>query len=385
MPNFLLVVTVCLLLWPSALAAQPEQTRRVLVLSEVGRSSPAVALIEQEVHSALDEKSPYDIEFYSEYLETTLFSDEISQNKLRNLYIRKYETRKPDLIVAVGPSAIQFMANVHKRFFPGVPIVFCASSEEQADRPKLDSRFTGVWMTIEAAKTLEAALRLQPATRRVVVVGGVAPFDRHVEEIVRENLRSYETKMEFTYLTDLDILTLCKRLKHLPEDAIILYTTISEDSAGKHFINVRQSVPMVAKAANVPVYTMADVLVGQGFVGGYVSSYTAQGEVAADIAVKILNGTKPEEIPVVRGTNVYMFDARALRRWGLNENMLPSGSSVLYREAYTHGTLQGRDNWHTACLRRTGCVDWISFDRTQKTQARGTRIGRGSAVREIDL
>ena len=89
MPNFLRVVTVCLLLWPSALAAQLEQTRRVLVLSEVGRSSPAVALIEQEIHTALDEKSPYDIEFYSEYLETTFLSDEISQNKLRNLYIRK--------------------------------------------------------------------------------------------------------------------------------------------------------------------------------------------------------------------------------------------------------------------------------------------------------
>jgi signal transduction histidine kinase/ABC-type uncharacterized transport system substrate-binding protein len=332
MPNFLLAVTVCLLLWPSALAAQPEQTRRVLVLSEVGRSSPAVALIEQEVHAALDEKSPYDVEFYSEYLETTLFPDETSQNKLRNLYIRKYETRKLDLIVAVGPSAIQFMANVHKRFFPGVPIVFCASSEEQADRPKLDSRFTGVWMTIEAAKTLEVALRLQPGTRRVVVVGGVAPFDRHVEDIVRENLRSYETKMEFTYLTDLDILTLCEHLKRLPKDAIILYTTISEDAAGKHFINARQSVPMVAKAANVPVYALADMLVGQGFVGGYVSSYAAQGQVAAGIAVKILEGTKPQEIPVIRGTNVYMFDARALQRWGLDENALPPGSSVLYRE-----------------------------------------------------
>jgi PAS domain S-box-containing protein len=332
MPNLLLVVTVYSLLWSPALTAQSEQTRRVLVLSEIGRSSPAVALIEQELHAALDEKSPYDVEFYSEYLETTLFPDETSQNKLRNLYLRKYETRKPDLIIAAGPSAIQFMVKVHKRFFPGVPIVFCASSEEQAGRPRLDSRFTGVWMTIEAAKTLEAALRLQPGTRRVVVVGGVAPFDRRAEDIVRENLRSYQTKMEFTYLTDLDILTLCERLKHLPNDAIILYTTISEDAAGKHFINVRQSAPMVAKAANVPVYTLADVLIGQGFVGGYVSSYAEQGRVTADIAVKILKGTKPEEIPVVRGTNLYMFDARALRRWGLNENMLPPGSSLLYRE-----------------------------------------------------
>src|SRR5579864_9115011 len=332
MPKLLVVVTVCSLLWPSALAAQLKQTRRVLVFSEIGRSSPAVALVEQELHAALDENSPYDVEFYTESLETTLFPDETSQNKLRNLYIRKYQTRKPDLIIAAGPSPIQFMVKAHKRFFPGVPIVFYGSSEEQAGRPELDSRFTGVWMTIDVAKTLEAALRLQTATRRVFVVGGVAPFDRRAEEIVRENLRSYETKMEFTYLTDLDILTLCERLKHLPNDAVILYTTISEDSAGKHFINARQSAPMVARAANVPVYTLSDMLVGTGFVGGYVSSYAAQGQVAADVAVKILKGTKPEEIPVVRGTNVYMFDARALRRWGLKENVLPPGSIVLFRE-----------------------------------------------------
>jgi signal transduction histidine kinase/ABC-type uncharacterized transport system substrate-binding protein len=332
MPTLLLVVTVCSLLWPPALAAQLKQTRRVLVFSEVGRSAPAVAIVEEEIHAALDEKSPYDVEFYSESLETTFFPDETSQNKLRNLYVRKYATRKPDLIIAAGPSPIQFMVKVHERFFPGVPIVFCGSSEEQAGRPKLDDRFTGVWMTIEATKTLEAALRLRPGTRRVVVVGGVAPFDRRAEDIVRENLRSYETRVEFTYLTDLDILTLCERLKHLPEDAIILYTTISEDAAGKHFINARQSAPMVAKAANVPVYTLSDVLVGQGFVGGYVSSYAAQGNVAADIAVKVLEGTKPQDIPVVRGTNVYMFDARALRRWGLKEAMLPPGSSVLHHE-----------------------------------------------------
>jgi signal transduction histidine kinase/ABC-type uncharacterized transport system substrate-binding protein len=332
MPNLFLVVAVCSLLWPPASAAQLKQTRRVLVFSEIGRSSPGVALIEQELHSALDEKSPYDVEFYSESLETTLFPDEASQNKLRNLYIRKYATRKPDLIIAAGPSPIQFMLNAHKRFFPDIPIVFCASSEEQAGRPNLDSRFTGVWMTIEAAKTVEAALRMQPSTRSVVVVGGVAPFDKHVEDIVRESLRSYEGQIEFTYLTDLDIQTLCERLKHLPQNAIILYTTISEDAAGKHFINVRQSVPMVAKAANVPVYAMADVFIGQGFVGGYVASYAAQGQVAADIAVKILEGTKPQEIPVVKDTNVYMFDARALQRWGLDEKMLPPGSSVLYRE-----------------------------------------------------
>jgi PAS domain S-box-containing protein len=332
LPNLFVVVTACMFLWPPASASQVEPTRRVLVLYDVGRSSPAVALVEEQLHTALDGTTSFHIEFYSEYLETTLFGDEATQSKLRNWYIRKYRTHQPDLIITAGPSAIQFVARSHERFFRDIPVVFCASSEDQADYPKLDSQFTGVWMTFEAARTLEMAMRLQPGIRRVVVVGGAAPFDRRAEDIVRKNLRSYETKVEFTYLTDLDILTLCDRLKHLPKDAIILYTTISEDAAGTHFVNARQSAPMVAMAANVPVYALADTLIGQGFVGGYVSSYAEQGRVAGEIAAKILKGTKPQEIPIARGNNVYMFDARAMRRWGLREDMLPPGSSVLARE-----------------------------------------------------
>ncbi len=341
MPNLLVVVIVCLLLSPPALSSQVKQTRRVLMLSELGPSSPTVALIEQEIRTALDERFPSQIEFYSEYLETTLFGDEASQNKLRDWFIRKYQSREPELIIAAGPSAIQFLAKVHETFFRDTPIVFCASSEDQADYPKLDSQFTGVWMTIEAARTLAVAMRLQPGIRRVVVVGGVAPFDRRVEDVVKEDLQSYETKMEFTYLADLDIATLCDRLTHLPRDAIVLYTTISEDAAGKHFLNVRQSAPMVAKAANVPIYALADMFVGVGFVGGYVSSYAEQGRVAAEIAAKILEGAKPQEIPIVRGTNAYMFDARSMRRWGLDENMLPPSSVVLFREP----TLTERYKW----------------------------------------
>jgi signal transduction histidine kinase len=50
------------------------------------------------------------------------------------------------------------------------------------------------------------------------------------------------------------------------------------------------------------------------------------------MAVRILGGVKPQNIPIVRNDNVYMFDWRALRRWGLSEKNLPVGSTVLYRE-----------------------------------------------------
>jgi len=42
---------------------------------------------------------------------------------------------------------------------------------------------------------------------------------------------------------------------------------------------------------------------------------------------------KAEDIPIMRSNNVYMFDGRALKRWGLKESNLPPGSVILNRQA----------------------------------------------------
>ena len=80
---------------------------------------------------------------------------------------------------------------------------------------------------------------------------------------------------------------------------------------------------------------------GEGIVGGYVMSYAEQGKIAARILSEILGGKKPQDIPIVTGPNVYMFDWRELQRWGLKESNLPAGSTVLYREP----TLWERAKW----------------------------------------
>jgi signal transduction histidine kinase len=106
-----------------------------------------------------------------------------------------------------------------------------------------------------------------------------------------------------------------------------------EDAAGSHFVDAAQSVPLVVGAATAPIFVVDDVDLGQGTVGGYLVSWTRDGRVAAEMAVRVLNGEKPQNIPIVRNDNVYMFDWRALRRWGLSEENLPAGSTVLYRES----------------------------------------------------
>jgi signal transduction histidine kinase len=314
-----------------ASAAPVKELRRVLVFYEWSVAGPGIAAVDKEIRGALDE-SPFQIELYTENLETNLFPEESSQQEFLQWYIHKYRDRKLDLIIAEGSPSIEFMAKSHGRFFPGVPIVFCCSPQVGAAGPQLDTDFTGAWMDIAPATTLDVALRLQPQTQHIVVVGGVSQLDRQVEELTRESLRIYEDRFEFTYLTDLALPNLLERLRHLPSNTIVFYTSLSRDAAGTPFIDAKQVLPIVASMANAPVFSMADVYVGQGTVGGYVSSYAMQGRAVGQIAMRILQGKKPQDIPILKNTNVFMFDWRALRRWGIRESNLPPGSVVLNRQ-----------------------------------------------------
>jgi PAS domain-containing protein len=184
----------------------------------------------------------------------------------------------------------------------------------------------------QPAKTLDVALQLQPDTKQVFVVTGSLLLDRQGEAIIRRSLQKYEDKLQFTYLSNLTMNSILAQVRNTPSHAIILFGSVSRDAAGHSFISATQSLPMVIGAANAPVYVFSDTLVGQGSARGYVISYGQQGRIAADTAMRVLRGEKPHDIPLTKGTNIYLFDWRALKRWGLKEVALPAGSVVLNRQ-----------------------------------------------------
>jgi signal transduction histidine kinase len=126
--------------------------------------------------------------------------------------------------------------------------------------------------------------------------------------------------------------SLLERLRHLPGNSIIYHTSVMLDAAGNHFIDASQSVPLIVGAANAPVFVMDDVDLGQGTVGGYLVSWAADGRVAARMALRVLNGERPQDMPIAKNNNIYLFDWRALNRWGIKEKDLPPDSMVLFRE-----------------------------------------------------
>ena len=372
----LVLLVVAAFLFPQSIAAQQTKSvRRVLIFNDFGSiSSPGVAILDQAIVAGLA-NSAYQIELYNESLEATLFPDERSQHSFREWYIRKYADRKPDVIIAVGPASLKFMVETHQKSFPNIPIVFCGSTKEMLDQLKPDSNFTGVWGVAQPEKTLIAALHLQPDTKHVVVVGGVGAFDRSLEAVTKESLRKYESQFEFTYLTDLTMPALLERLRRLPSKTIVYHTSLMEDAAGTHFIDATQAAPMVASAANAPVFAMDDVDIGNGTVGGDVVSWAADGKIAAGMVLRILDGAKPQEIAIVGNDNVYLFDWRALRRWGFKESDLPPGSIVIFREY----SVWERTKWIwisglLIILSLSVLTVYLQFSRRQLKQARESQL-----------
>ena len=310
-------------------ASQGQVRKNVLMINIVGQSHPGPMVVTNLILSTLHSDPRFQVEFYWEDLDAVYHPEEL-QEQLDSV-VQQYRHRKLDLIVLLGPNLIQILTEP-ETIFPNVPVVFCCTAPGQIDQMKIDHRSTGSWFQLEPAKTVEAALGLLPETRHLFVVGGQSDYDRRLTALVKTDLISYANKLDVTYLTDLPMSKLQERVRHLPDHSIVLYLSFFKDAQGREFLNIAEALPMIAGAANAPVFGISDTHLGHGVVGGFVVSFEEQGKIAGRDALEILAGKPPQDIPIVHGPSLYLFDWRELQRWKLDESRLPAGSTVLFRQ-----------------------------------------------------
>jgi len=351
-------------------AAQVKPVRSVLIIHQVGAYLPLTDNVDRGIRTSFD-SSPYRIVFHREFLQAGMFTD--SNQQFRDFIVSRYRNYQPDVIIVVGQAPLQFMAETHEKAFRGVPIVFCLPDRLLANLPE-ELHFTGVVGDIAAAMTLDAALRLRPGIKRVVVIGGLGDIDLERNAAIQNQLKSYESHLEISYFTGIPVPDLVQRLQDLPNDTIILLGNLGLDSAGNLY-STAESGAIVAGNANVPVFSLIDRSLNHGEVGGKVSDSIEQGKIAGGIALRILNGEKPQNIPIMTDVTTYMFDWRALQRWGFKESNLPAGSIVLNREP----TLWERSKWIwisglLIILFLSALAAYLHFSRKQLRQARDAQL-----------
>ena len=310
----------------------PAPVQRVLVLYSDERLLPANIIVDEAIRATFAVGTDNRIEFYSEFLDVARFPGEEQQQRQRDFFKDKYRERPPDLVIAVSGGALVFLAKHRTGLFAGVPIVYCPVAGDPHPDHLSDARIAEVPVPDSIAPTLEMMLRLHPDTRRVVVVSGTGPRDRQMADTFRQQMAGFGNRIAFTWLTNLSMEELRGELSRLPDHTVVLYLTIFQDAAGKTF-TPRQALDTFAPASRAPIYGCFDTYLGHGIVGGSMVTFEQIGRKAAQLGVRILAGEDAQA--AVRSESYLsapMVDWRQLRRWGINENRLPPGTILEFRQ-----------------------------------------------------
>jgi signal transduction histidine kinase len=343
--RLILPALLVLLLLQPLYGAEPREAKRVLVLYSEDKDHPAHGLTEQGILKTFRSNKLFDVQLFTEYLDASRFGDRSHARATAEYLRRKYSGMKIHGIIAVYPSAVDFLLAERSTLFPEVPIIASEITgrdyAENLERSPVRRFVSGTILGDNITGIMDAALRMRPETKRIALVAGTAPNDISGEQIFRTGLKPYAGKIDLIDLTKLPMQEILARVGSLPPDTLVLYSSVFRDGAGKTFVP-RDALSLIARVATVPVFGLYESYLGFGIVGGWLVSFEEHGKEAAALALRVMGGESPASIHF-GGEQAYVsaYDWRELERWGISEKVLPPGSIVKFRSLSIWGKYKG--------------------------------------------
>jgi signal transduction histidine kinase len=359
---------------------QAAPQKSVLVLSGGRPDLPVNAVVNRIIRSRLEREFGADVDLRFEYVEPEP-EPGTSGDALRDFLGRKYAEHRFDLLIAIVEPAAAFLRAHGERLFRGVPVVgWGTPSIVEGRGPGFP--IAGVVNRSDPAATAEFILRLQPDTRRIVVLGGSSPSDEELIQEARGGLVRLEGRVDMTYLGGLTLEQVRGEVARLSDRTAILFLTMGADAAGRRLVNV-EALAAILEAARVPTYSIAESYLGTGIVGGVLISQQRGAEGVAELAVRVLRGERVEHIPTVELGLQPTVDWRQLRRWGIREDRLPLGTVVLHREPPVWEAYR----WHivgvvSLCVVQGVLIAGLLVQRSQRRRAVDELLRSESVARE---
>src|SRR4029434_5962000 len=133
---------------------------------------------------------------YSEHLENEEFS-ETAYTSLRDYIRLKFHDVRHDLVIANTAPALQFVLRYRDELFAGVPVLFAAATVPPDVLRGEVAGVTGLVREPSHVQTVDMALRIHPATKRLHVVA-YAPEVDGFQQRVRSTLAAFSNRVEVT-------------------------------------------------------------------------------------------------------------------------------------------------------------------------------------------
>ena len=326
-----LIAVLWLALAAVAMAQEVAIHEGVLILHSNQRPLAAGIIIDDTLRKVVSGALGRPVEIYSEFLDNERFSPAEYTETLSQFLRQKYSERNVRVIFAIAPPAFRFVLDHRVAILPDALVVHVSLPRDLLPTGGLPQEFAGATLDLDPMSTFELALRLQPGARHLVIVTGADNRDRIWDMRIRDAVERLGDRLEVEYLKGLPTADLLHRLSTLARDTIVYTPGYFADGTGR-ITTPRQSVEQMAAASTAPLYGPNYTFLGAGAVGGVTSPYEDQAREAGAIAVRLLNGTAPKAIAASSMPNVPIVDWRQLRRWGMDEKLLPPNAIVQFRE-----------------------------------------------------
>ena len=292
-------------------------------------------------------KEAMESEVKFEFLDTRFNASETYLNAIGKALETKYASRRIDVIIASDDHALNFMLTTGHRIFSDVPVVFCSVS---GFRPEMRNaiELTGLRESIAIRPTVETALRLHPETQEIAVLLDQSRTGQALKRKTEEALRDLPASVGITYLEEWTVAELQERLPKLSPNTIVLVFIFRPDETGR-VLTHEQNLARLRPSCPFPMYAVWQFYLGHGIVGGQLSNGNEEGQMAARMALRIINGENASDIPLGASPVKYMFDYNELKRFAVDKSSLPP-DSMLVNEPHSFYATYKTLIWNTVVL-----------------------------------
>ena len=309
-----------------------DDDARVLILNGLDPYLPAYLAIDNAMRTSLAKESTKRIVLYSEPLDAQRFAVGPRESELVASLAKKYDGLQIDVVVTVMKPALDFYKKHGAALWPGARLVFHGLPDPAEETVGVPDHATGLVNRDDFAGTVALAQRLQPNARRILVINGVSPLDLELERRARQVVPAVAGTATVEFLSGALLAELVARLAKEPTDTIVLYLTQFRDREDRPYVP-RQVLQAISAVSTAPVYGLFETYVGSGVAAGNMEFYEDRGQMVGQLVRDALAGQAPAAGRAVLSVpSRCIADARALRRWALDEARLPEGCEIRFVE-----------------------------------------------------
>ncbi len=244
--------------------------------------------------------------------------------------------RPPDVVVVSDNSALDFVAQYYSKLFHGIPVVYCGINNFAPDMIYgLEEHITGVSESNSGSDTVSQMLTLFPDTRHIYMLNDYSLTGDMCRKSMEKELEGFETDVSIHYNANLPVEDILREIDQLGENTLVLCGSYYTDSTGKYF-SEQEISDMLGTQLNVPVFCTSIADVGfSTMLGGKVSDGYKQGYAAGSLAAELLSGKGIGELEIEGDPdklNTWVFDYKALDRFGIAAHRLPKGHQAVNKD-----------------------------------------------------